>query len=284
VIAAAHARGQVALQLVRSVAIAGEVVAVGQPLAEEDVHDAAGERSVGAGAQRQVHVRGLRGPRPVGIDDDEPRPPLLPGAGDVGHQVDVGVDRVAAPDDDEIRVLGHLGRRHPPAPPVPGLEAGVGERHADRALEARVALGVGEALDPVALHEAHRAGVPVGPDRLGPVAALGGEERLGDPVQRLVPADPGEVPRALGARAHQRVREPVGVVEALAVAGDLGADHARRVGDALAAPDLAEAAVGQPLDLQRADRRAVVGADGGAELAHRPMMGSRVRRRNLAGP
>ena len=100
--------------------------------------------------------------------------------------------------------VGDLGRRHAPAPPVPGLEADVGEHDADRALEARVALGVGQALDAVALHEAHRAGVPVGPDGLAPVPLLGAQEALGDLVERVLPADPLELAGALGALAAQR--------------------------------------------------------------------------------
>ena len=59
---------------------------------------------------------------------------------------------------------------------------------------------------------------------------------------------------------------------AFLVAGDLGADHAGGEGVALRAAHLAEPAVGQPLDLERADRGAVVGADGGVE-AHRPDSG-----------
>ena len=119
-----------------------------------------------------------------------------------------------------------LGRRHAPALAVAGLEAGVGEHDADRALEARVLLDVGQALDAVALHEAHGAGVPVGPDRLGAVALLDAQQVRGDLVQRIVPADPPELARALLAGALQREAQPVGMMVALVVAGDLGADHA----------------------------------------------------------
>ena len=288
-----RARGEMALQLGRHVAVAGEIVAVGVAVAEEDVHDATGKRAVGAGAEGQVHVGLLGRGRAVGVDHDQLRTALLPGAGDVAHQVHVRADRVAAPDHDEVGMVGDLGRRHAPALAMAGLEAGIGEQHADRALEARVALRVGQALDAVALHEAHGAGVPVGPDGLGPVPPLGVEEGFGDTVERLLPADPLELARALGAGPAHRVGQALGMVEPLVVAGDLGADHARRVGHALAPAHLAQTAVRQLLDLERADRRAVVRAYGRVELAHRPcfragdaavmMMWWHRLRRNLRG-
>ena len=265
-----RAGAQVALQLVRHVAVAGEIVPVREALLEQDVHDAAGERTVRARAQGQMQVGLLGRGGAVGVDHHELGAALLPGTGDVGHQVDVGVDRVGAPDHDQIGVLGDLGRRHAPAPPVAGLEAGVGEHDADGALEARVALDVGQPLDAVALHQAHGPGIPVGPDRLGTVALLDAQQVGGDLVQRVVPGDPPEVSRALLAGALQGEAQPVGMVVALLVAGDLGADHARGERVALRAPDLAEPAVGQPLDLERAHRRAVVRADGGVE-GHRPL-------------
>jgi hypothetical protein len=175
----------------------------------------------------------------------------------------MGVDRVGAPDHDQLRVLGYLGRRHAPALAVPGLEAGVGEHDADRALVARVFLDVGQPLDAVALHQAHGPRVPVRPDRLGAVTPLDPQQVLGDLVERVVPGDPRELARALLALAAQGEAQPLGMVVALVVAGDLGADHAGGEGVALRAPDLAEPAVAQPLHLECADRGAVVGADRG---------------------
>ena len=129
---------------------------------------------------------------------------------------------------------------------------------------------MGQPLDAVALHQAHGAGIPVGPDRLGAVALLDPQQVRGDLVQRIVPADPPELAGALRAGALQREAQPLGVMVALLVARDLGADHAGGERVALRAPHLAEPAVGQPLDLERADRGAVVRADGRVE-AHRPI-------------
>jgi hypothetical protein len=73
------------------------------------------------------------------------------------------------------------------------------------ALESGVALRVGEALDPVALHEAHGAGVPVGPDGLAPEPLLGPQQPFRDLVERLLPADPLELAGTFRAEAAQRV-------------------------------------------------------------------------------
>ena len=73
------------------------------------MHDAAGERAIGAGPRHQMHVGGLGRAGAVGIDDDQLRAALLPGVGDVGHHVDLGRDGIAAPDDDQVG-LGDLAR------------------------------------------------------------------------------------------------------------------------------------------------------------------------------
>ena len=151
---------------------------------------------------------------------------------------------------------------HAPAPAVAGAPADVGERHADRGVPARVAHGVAQAVDAVALHEAHGAGVEVRPDGLRAVLLRLAHERFGDLVERIVPGDRRERARALRADPAQRLRQPLGVVEALGVARDLRADHARGVGVALRAPDLAQAPAVQALDLERAHRGAVVRTDG----------------------
>ena len=173
----------------------------------------------------------------------------------------MGVDRVAAPDHDQIAVRADFRGRHAPAAAMPGLEAGVREHDADRALEPRVFLDVGQALDAVALHQPHRAGIEIGPHRLGTVALLDPQQILGDLVQRIVPADAREFAGALRTGAAERKGQAVRMMEALMVAGHLGADHPGREGVARRAPDLAEPTVRQLLHLQRANRRAVMGAD-----------------------
>ena len=126
-----------------------------------------------------------------------------------------------------------------------------------------------QAVDAVAHHEAHRAGVVVRPHRLGAVRLLRADERFGDDVESIFPAHRGELAAALGAGAPQRTREAVGMMDALGVARDLGADHAGRVGVVLGAADAADGALAEDLDLERAGRWAVVrtsrGSDAGAD-------------------
>ena len=116
-------------------------------------------------------------------------------------------------------------------------------------------------VDAVAHDEAHGAGVVVGPDRLGAVAALGRQHGLGGDVERVVPGDALELAGALRALAPQRMHQPVGVVHALGVARDLGADDARRVAVVLGAVHAADAVVVEELDIERAGRGAVVRTD-----------------------
>ena len=93
-------------------------------------------------------------------------------------------------------------------------------------------------VDAVALHQPHRAGIEIGPDRLGTVPLRGARERLGDLVERLVPGDRREGRHALALRPDpaQRLRQAIGMMLALGIARDLGADDAGRVGIVAAAP------------------------------------------------
>ena len=56
------------------------------------------------------------------------------------------------------------------------------------------------------------------------------------------------------------------MMDALGVARHLGADDARRIGLVLGAMDAADARAVDDLDIERADRRAVMRTDGGAAL------------------
>ena len=62
------------------------------------------------------------------------------------------------------------------------------------------------------------------------------------------------------------MHEPVRVVDALGVARDLGADHARGVAVVLGTMHPAYSAIGEQLDVERAGRGAVVRADRMADL------------------
>ena len=112
VIALAHCGVRVAemrLERLRRVGVARQIVAVGEPVAEQDVHDRAGERAVGAGLQPQRQVGLAHRLGVVDVDDDDLRAALLARPRRVGHQVDLGRDGVGAPDDDDVG-LRHLAR------------------------------------------------------------------------------------------------------------------------------------------------------------------------------
>ena len=129
----------------------------------------------------------------------------------------------------------------PRSAPVPIDAAGPGEIGADRVEEAGIFLGVAQPLDAVALHQPHRAGVEIGPDRLAAVLLLGLDELLGDEVERGLPAGLLPAALALGAGADQRLQQAVGMVDALGIARDLGADDAGRVAVVLGAVHAADA-------------------------------------------
>ena len=117
-------------------------------------------------------------------------------------------------------------------------------------------------VDAVAHHEAHGAGIVVGPDRLGTVAAFSGEHGLGRDVEGIVPGDALELAGALGSLATQRMHQPVGMMDTLGIARDLGADDAVRVGVVLGAVDAADLVAVEQFHIERAGRRTVMWADG----------------------
>ena len=250
---------EVALQVVRTVGVAGEVVAVRVAVAEEHVHHRAGERAVGAGTHAHEEIGLLRGRVAVGVDDDDGGAAPAPGLQCVRHHVDLGRRGVGAPDDHEVG-LRHLARVGAREASGARDEAVPGERDADGGVLAGVALDVAQAVDAVAHHEPHGAGVVVGPDRLGAVALLGLQQRLGHDVERVVPGHRREaLSRALLPDAAQRRGQAVGVMDAFGVARDLAADDAGGIGVLARPAHLSDEAVAEAFDLQRAGRGTVVG-------------------------
>ena len=205
-----------------------EVLPIRVTVAEQHVHDRAGERPVGAGLDEEGEVRLPHGGVVVDVDDDDLRAALLSRPDRVGHHVDLRVDRVRAPDHDAVGDT-HLARIGARELARAGNPAGPGHVGADRRELAGVALGVAEPIDAVAHHKAHRSGVVVRPHRLGPDRPFGRQERLGGEVERLVPGDAPELARALRPDPPQRVRQPIRMMDPLGIARDLGADDAGRV-------------------------------------------------------
>ena len=250
------------------------------------MHDGDRQRAVGAGTHGEMDVGLLGRAGAVGIDHDQPGAALL-GAHGVGHDVDLGVDRIAAPDHDQIGMLVDLAHVGAALGADAGDPAGVGERDADGREIARVFHRVAQPVDAVPLHQPHRAGIVVGPYRLAAVLARLGQELLGHDVERVGPGDLGELPGALGADAAQRFHQPVGMVDALGVAGDLLADHARGVVVAHRAAHPADLLAVQPLDVERAGAGAVVRADRGNDgdaRSRRTCRARQGRRNGRQGP
>ena len=191
------------------------------------MHHRAGERAVGAGLHHHGEIGLLHRAVHVDVDRDDLGVALFAGARRVGHDVDLGVHRIGAPDHDQIG-FRHLARIGTGDPAGAGGKAGVGGVDADGGMKARVFLGVAQPMDAVALHETHGAGVVIRPDRLRSISRFGHEELLADDIERVVPRDRLERAGALRPGPAHRPRHPIGMVDALGVARDLGADHALR--------------------------------------------------------
>src|SRR5207249_710431 len=163
-------------------------------------------------AERDVEIGLLGDLRPPRVDDDK----LAAGATrsvDDRHEVKVRPRHVAAPGDDELRMLGLLGpdAGHRAERPDPRLTA-------DAAAE-RPAVEQARA-EPVEEPEVHRAsgehavrsGIVERKDRLRAVGGDHGREALVNGVERLRPRYALEAPFALGADpAQRRLEAPLAV-------------------------------------------------------------------------
>jgi hypothetical protein len=98
---------QVCFQLARAVRVLLKVRPVGMAIAEQHMHDGAGQRTVGAGLQAQRQVRLLHGAVLIDVDRDDLGAALFAGAHGVRHDVDLRADGIGAPDHHQVG-LGHL--------------------------------------------------------------------------------------------------------------------------------------------------------------------------------
>ena len=151
------------------------------------MHHRAGQRGIGAGPQRQMHVRHRRGAGAVRIDHHQPGATLLPCARDMRHHVDLGGHRVAAPHHDQVGAR-HLARVRSDEAADAGHPASLADRRADRLGLAGIAHDVAQPVDAVALHQPHRASIVIGPHRFGAMPRR--------PSRRMPPPrDPAPRPR-----------------------------------------------------------------------------------------
>ena len=182
----------------------------------------------------------------------------------VGHHIDLGVDRIGAPDHHQIG-FRHFARIDAGDLAGAGGKAGIGRIDADGGMEAGIFLDVAQAVDAVAHHQAHGAGIVIGPHAFGAVALLGLQKLFGDQIERVVPGNWPELACPLIADALQRMQQALGVMLALGIARDLGADHAGGVVVVLGAVHAPDGALIDQLDFKRAGRRAIVRTGGIAD-------------------
>ena len=121
------------------------------------------------------------------------------------HQVDVRVNRIAAPDDNEVGGFD-LDRVRASLRADTGLPARHPGCHADCALHAGITEQPAQALHPEPLNNAEGAAGVVWPDRFRADRLGGVVERGGDCIECFVPADALELAFAFGADSAHRMR------------------------------------------------------------------------------
>src|SRR5215207_4306217 len=258
-------RRQMRFQFIGAIGVAIHIRPVGVALAEQHVHDAAGEGTVGAGPKQDLDIRLLHGVIVVDVDRRNFRAPLFTGARRMRHHVDLRVYRIGAPDHDEIRDA-HLARID--AGDLAGADRKADARNvgADGRVETRISLHMRKAIDAVAHHEPHGAGVIIRPYGFGAEFTLRLIETRGDFIERFIPGNPRELARTLWSGTAHRMEQPVRVMNALGVARDLRAYHAGGIGLQLGAADATDRAAVDYLDVERAGRRTIVRTGGVADI------------------
>ena len=242
---------------------------VGETFGQQDVHHRARQRIVRSRANGEVEVGLFGGRGPVRVDHDELRA-ATSSLRDPRHDIDLGVDRVHAPHDDELAV-SHVARIGPDRRANAGKQARLDDARADRLGHSGIAHAANEPLDAVALHEPHRARVVVRPYRFGTIRVRGRGEALGDKIERLVPRRGTKRARAFGPHPNQRTLESVGMMDALMVSAHFRADHAIGVRHFCGAADANQSTV-VDFNVQRACPRTVVRTDRSRRRYHAIML------------
>ena len=223
------ARLQMGLKGIRTVRIGLEIFPIGLVVTEQHMHQRAGECAVGPWLNTKEKISLLRRGIVVGINDNNLGAALTPRLQCMGHDIDLGTCGVGAPDDDEIR-LAHFPWIHASEASRSGEETIPGHVDADCRMKAGIFFDVTKAVDSVTHNQSHGAGILVGPDSLAPVALLSFKQLLGDLIQSILPTDRRELAAAFFASAFQRLGQAVGMMDSFAIAGNLAADDARRIG------------------------------------------------------
>ena len=203
-----------------------DVVVIEQVFLDQHVHHAQRQRRVGAWQQGDVLVALLGRQGTIGIDRDQGRTAAL-GLLRAHPEMQVGCDRIAAPDQDQFGVLELLEVGADRTADGIAITGGAGGG-ADGAIEQRGAQLVEKAQrHRFALHQAHGAAIAIRQDGLR-VAFCDWLQARCDGVEGLVPADAFEFALALAAHAAHRIQHAVRVIGAVDIARHLGAQHPGR--------------------------------------------------------
>jgi hypothetical protein len=125
---------------------------------------------------------------------------------------------------------------------------------------------MGQAINAVAHDKAHGARIPIGPNGFAAVLLLDGIEARRHFSHGLIPRDAGELPLALFADALQGIKQPIGVVDAFGVACHFFANDTTGVGIVFGPPHPADGVFIEEFHIQCTGRRAIMWADGFADL------------------
>ena len=217
------------LKGIRTVRICLEIFPIGLVVTKQHMHQRAGERAVGSRLNTKEKISLLRRGIVVGINNNNLGATLTPRLQRMGHDIDLGTCGVGAPDDDEIR-LAHFPWVHASEASGSGQEAIPGHVDADRRVKAGIFFDVTKAIDSVTHNQSHGAGILVGPDSLAAVALLSFKQLLGDLIQGILPTDRRELAAAFFAGTFQWLGQAVWMMDSFAIAGNLAADDAGRIG------------------------------------------------------
>ena len=253
------------LEFARHVCVFLEISAIGMTIAEQHVHDGAGERAIGARANDHLHIGLLHRARLIDIDTGDPGAALFPRESGVGHHIDLRIHRVGAPDDDQIGFL-HLARIGSGHPAAARDIAGPRQGDTESVIQAGIVLGMAQAIDAISHNEAHGAGIVIGPNRKRPVTGFSFEERIGHFAHRIIPGQALPLAIPFGALALQGMEQPIRMVDALGIAPDLLADDAQRIGIIFCAAHPPDRVGIEELDIEGAGRGTVMRADRSADL------------------
>ena len=218
-----------------------DVVVVGQPFRDDDVHHSQSQRGVGPRADAHEPVGASRGLASVGVDHHDLGALALRLA-DERPEMEVGTDDVAAPDHDVARVGQALGvdEGGPQGHEIGAAPAGA----AEGALRDRGAEAVHERVHDVEpVQDPHIPQVAVGQDRLGAELVAQRGEPVTDLRDGLGPVDPFETAFALLADAVHGVEQAVGMVGVTVIVADLHAQAALGEGMIRVSPHLGHFAV-----------------------------------------